>query len=74
MRRGRRHRRRAVLQMRGGDRVTTTQVPVEEFNRIFRKYLDAGCDIVYIGCSLKQSGSVNTASVLAKKLAEEYRS
>ena len=59
--------------MRGGGRVTTTQVPVDEFNRVFRKYLDAGCDIVYIGCSLKQSGSVNTASVLAKKLAEEYK-
>lgn len=58
--------------MRNGGRVTTTQVPVEEFNRIFRKYLDEGCDIVYIGCSLKQSGSVNTARVLAKKLKEEY--
>lgn len=58
--------------MRGGGRITTTQVPVEEFNRVFRKYLDAGCDIVYIGCSVKQSGSVNTAQVLAKKLLEEY--
>ena len=58
--------------MRGGGRITTTQVPPEEFNRIFRKYLDAGNDIVYIGCSLKQSGSVNTAAVLAKKLTEEY--
>ncbi len=58
--------------MRDGNRVTTTQVPVEEFNRIFRKYLDKGSDIVYIGCSLKQSGSVNTASVLAKELMKEY--
>ena len=58
--------------MRNGGRITTTQVPVEEFNRVFRKYLDQGSDIVYIGCSLKQSGSVNTASVLAKKLTEEY--
>ena len=58
--------------MRDGNRVTTTQVPVEEFNRVFRKYLDEGCDIVYIGCSSKQSGSVNTARVLAKKLLAEY--
>jgi DegV family protein with EDD domain len=58
--------------MRKGERVTTTQVPVEEFNRVFRHYLEAGCDIVYVGCSSKQSGSVNTASVLARKLAEEY--
>ncbi len=58
--------------MREGNRVTTTQVPVDEFDRVFRKHLDAGRDIVYIGCSLKQSGSVNTASVLAKKLKAEY--
>ena len=58
--------------MRAGNRVTTTQVPMEEFNRVFRKYLDRNTDIVYIGCSLKQSGSVNTAAVLAKKLTAEY--
>lgn len=58
--------------MRAGNRVTTTQVPVDEFDRVFRRHLDAGRDIVYIGCSLKQSGSVNTASVLAKKLQAEY--
>ena len=58
--------------LRNGGRITTTQVPVTEFDRIFRKYLDEGCDIVYIGCSIKQSGSVNTAAVLAKDLAAEY--
>lgn len=58
--------------MRDGNRITTTQVPVEEFNRVFRKHLEQGSDIVYIGCSLKQSGSVNTASVLAKELMKEY--
>lgn len=56
--------------IRGGKRITTTQVPVEEFNRIFTRYLDEGYDIVYIACSSKQSGSVNTASVVAKKLLE----
>lgn len=59
--------------MREGGRFTTTQVPVEEFNRVFRSYLDQGCDIVYIACSVKQSGSVNTARVLSKKLMEEYK-
>ncbi len=58
--------------MRAGGRVTTTQVPVEEFNRVFRKHLDEGRDIVYIGCSSRQSGSVNAARVLAEKLKEEY--
>lgn len=58
--------------IRGGKRITTTQVPVEEFNRIFKKYLDEGYDIVYVACSSKQSGSVNTAAVVAKKLLENY--
>ena len=58
--------------MRDGNRITTTQVPVEEFHRVFRKHLENGSDIVYIGCSLKQSGSVNTAKVLAKELRKEY--
>ncbi|MBQ3934628.1 MAG: DegV family protein [Clostridia bacterium] len=58
--------------IRAGNRVTTTQVPVEEFQRVFRKYLDEGYDIVYVGCSSKQSGSVNTAEVLSRKLREVY--
>lgn len=58
--------------IRNGERVTTTQVPPEEFNEIFTKYLEAGCDIVYVGCSTKQSGSVNMARVLAKKLLVQY--
>ena len=58
--------------MCAGKRVLTTQVPMEEFERIFTKYLEQGYDIVYIGCSLKQSSSVNTGTVVAKKLAERF--
>lgn len=58
--------------MRKGERITTSQVDVPEFNRIFTKYLDEGYDIVYIGCALKQSGSVNTGTITAKKLLESY--
>lgn len=58
--------------IRGGKRITTAQVSVEEFNRVFTKYLDEGFDIVYIACSAKQSGSVNTGFVTAKKLLEKY--
>ncbi|MBR3919489.1 MAG: DegV family protein [Clostridia bacterium] len=58
--------------MRGGERITTTQVPPEEFINLFTKYLGEGYDIVYIGCSSKQSGSVNTANIIAKKLKQEY--
>lgn len=58
--------------MRSGKRITTSQVPVEEFNRVFEKYLKSGYDIVYIGCSSKQSGSVNTGHMTAQKLLEIY--
>ena len=58
--------------MRDGNRITTAQVSVEEFQRIFDQYLKEGYDIVYIGCSSKQSGSVNTGFVTAKKLMEKY--
>ena len=58
--------------MRAGNRVTTTQVPTEEFHRIFTEYVEKGFDIVYIGCSSKQSGSVNTGTVVAKKMMEEH--
>lgn len=57
--------------MRQGKRITTTQVPVDEFNRVFGRYIAEGYDIVYIACASKQSGSVNTAHVLAEKLMAE---
>jgi len=59
--------------MRDGKRIITAQVSVEEFERIFEKYLKQDMDIVYIGCSSKQSGSVNTGFVTAKKLMEKYK-
>ena len=58
--------------MRDGKRIITAQVSVEEFGRIFEEYLKQDMDIVYIGCSSKQSGSVNTGFVTAKKLMEKY--
>ena len=58
--------------MRDGKRIITAQVSVEEFQRVFEEYLRKDMDIVYIGCSSKQSGSVNTGFVTAKKLMEKY--
>ena len=58
--------------MRDGNRITTAQVSVEEFQRIFELYLKQNMDIVYIGCSSKSSGSVNTGFVVAKKLMAAY--
>lgn len=56
--------------MRVGGRVTTAQVGTEEFQRIFKEYINDGYDIIYIGCSLKQSGSVNTGHMVASKILE----
>lgn len=58
--------------MRDGNRITTAQVSVEEFQRIFELYLKQDMDIVYIGCSSRSSGSVNTGFVVAKKMTESY--
>ncbi|MBQ9468756.1 MAG: DegV family protein [Clostridia bacterium] len=58
--------------MRNGGRVTTTQVPAGEFERIFREYAAKDRDIVYISCSEKQSGSINTARLVAQDLQKEF--
>ena len=58
--------------LRSGKRILTTQVPTEEYERVFEQYINDGMDIVYVGCCLKQSGSVNTAAVVKRKLIEKY--
>lgn len=58
--------------MRGGERITTTQVPADRFREKFAQYAEEGCDVVYVGCSLRLSGSVNTAAVVAKEFKEKY--
>ena len=58
--------------MRSGKRITTTQVPREEYNKKFRNYLEQGQDILYISCSSALSGSVNLAVVIAKEFEAEY--
>lgn len=58
--------------IRDGNRITTAQVSVDEFTRVFESYIERGMDVVYIACSSKQSGSVNTGFVTAKKLMEKH--
>ncbi len=58
--------------MRNGDRITTTQVPAQEFEKEFTKVLEEGYDIVYIGCSSKLSGSVEMGKVVSKDLLKKY--
>lgn len=58
--------------IRDGNRVTTTQVPAPTFEEYFKQWLDEGFDIVYIACSGKCSGSVNTGKVVAEELLKDY--
>lgn len=54
--------------MRGGERVTTTQVPAQEFTEMFTKLTKEGYDVIYIACSGVLSGSVNTGIMVAKEI------
>jgi DegV family protein with EDD domain len=59
--------------LKEGRHVKTTQVSVPEFLDCFRPALQEGFDVLYIGCSSKLSGSVNTCEVLVKpQLLEEF--
>lgn len=58
--------------MKNGTRFTTVQVPMTEFDRKFREYLEKGMDILYIGCSSALSGSVTSSYVMRDKLMAEY--
>lgn len=58
--------------LRKGDRIITEQVTVPEFERIFGKYADEGCDIVYVACSSALSASVNIGAKVAEKIMEEH--
>ena len=59
--------------LKEGRHIKTTQVSVTEFLDCFRPALKEGYDVLYIGCSSKLSGSVNTCEVLVKaQLLEEF--
>ena len=55
-----------------GKRIFTTQVPMAELEQAFGAAVEAGYAVLYVGCALPMSSSVNTASVVAKQLIEKY--
>lgn len=59
-------------QMREGKIFKTTAVPAQTFREVFRQYASEGYDVIYIACASKQSGSVNTARVVAEELKPEF--
>ncbi len=58
--------------LRGGSMSVTSQVNVSEFAALFRKVLDKGKDILYIGFSSGLSGTVNSGRLATEELAAEY--
>ena len=54
--------------MRQGERVTTTQVPAQEFSGKFTALVEEGFDIIYIACSGVLSGSVNTGIMVSREI------
>ena len=56
----------------GKKRVTTTQVPAEEFRAAFTAALEAGDSVIYVANALPLSSSVNTAAVVARDLLAKY--
>ena len=59
--------------MRNGTRIYTDMVTYQEFMDVFKRHLDKGEDIIYIGCSSKLSGSVVLGEKVAAELREEYK-
>lgn len=58
--------------MEAGNRVVTGLVSFPEFESKFTKYLEQGLDILYVACSSKLSGSVNTGRLVAEELLQKY--
>ncbi len=59
--------------LRDGNRLITSQVTEQEFDRVFGIYLEKGMDILYVSCSSALSASVHLAERLAKeKYSKKY--
>ncbi len=58
--------------MRQGKRVFTAQVPKNVYYESFKSAVSEGKDVLYISCSSALSASINTATLVAKELKEEF--
>lgn len=58
--------------IRRGVKVSTASPSIEDFERYFRKALDCGKDILYIGFSSGLSGTYNVGRIAAEELKDEY--
>ena len=58
--------------MRGGERVTTSQITPQAYLDVMRPLLEAGQDILFVGMSSGISGSYSQAEFAARDLREEF--
>lgn len=58
--------------IRAGKHPSTTQVPLEKFDRAFREAVEAGEDGIYIGLSSALSGTYQAAVLAYSQVKEEY--
>ena len=58
--------------LRGGVVVKTAAPSIDDYERYFRKQLDRGRDVLYLGFSSALSGSYNVSLIAAEELREEY--
>lgn len=58
--------------IREGAMPTTTQVNIGTFYEVFKKYIEKGDEIVYIGLSSALSGTYNSAVKAKEMILEEY--
>lgn len=58
--------------LRSGVEVKTASPSIDDYIRYFKKQLDMGRDVLYLGFSSALSGSYNVSRIAAEELAEEY--
>ena len=58
--------------MYAGRKLKTTQVPAPEFEEKMTKVLEKGEDVLYVSCSNKLSGSINTFQLVKEELQEKF--
>ena len=58
--------------MRNGVCVKSSQIIESEFDKVFRKCLEEGLDVLYLGCSSGLSKGIHEAIICAGKLQSEF--
>ncbi|MBQ9113842.1 MAG: DegV family protein [Clostridia bacterium] len=58
--------------MREGKRFITAQVNVEQYKAAFEKYVEAGCDVLYVGTSSEISAGIKASYIAREEVLKKY--